>query len=277
MKIEEFYEKLAENEEELYYPIFDSKDVIIDKVETGYKITLLDYTQIDLNEVAYTILQLCSGNTSIKQIVFEIVNIYDASEEIIHKDVLRILYDFWTNGIIKWKDKRNFFSVLYEQQMEDGYTFKVPVLKESLVTVEKHKEEIVFDSRYSAEVKFTAAYIEKGARTNGMRFFECWHKEELILMFSCTPEKSYIESEEIISFNLDAVYINAKKANEVKNICQSFMKWSLSWFDGLDLESKNFLHIQIAEQTKSTLLEAILFYRVSAKNSNEIYYEKCLE
>lgn len=42
--------------------------MIVDKTDDSYKVTLSDYTQIDTNEVAYTILTLCTGDNSVKEV-----------------------------------------------------------------------------------------------------------------------------------------------------------------------------------------------------------------
>lgn len=55
MELKEFYKKLSKNDEKRFFPVFDSENIIVDKTDNGYKVTLSDYTQIDTNEVAYTV------------------------------------------------------------------------------------------------------------------------------------------------------------------------------------------------------------------------------
>lgn len=276
MNNDTFYSKLAANNESGFFPEFRSKNIIIDKTDDGFKLTLLNYTQIDINEVAYDILNMCTGDNSIMKIIDDMIVMYEAPRDLIKKDAYKVLYDFWTNGIIFWKDNKNFYATLYEEKLEGGYVFKLPVFNESLATTEKYKNDMIFDQRYSADIKFTAAYLEKEVKYNETRFFECRYNDELILSFACTPEKSYIEDSDIIAFGLDGLYVNSKEIISAKSIWDKFMKWSLSWFDGFKSEGLKVFNVLAVEENSSILFD-LGFVEISSDGFTEKYFEKSLD
>lgn len=277
MKMEDFYSKLSNNDAEQFFPIFDSKDVIIDNVENVFKLTLLNYTQIDLNEVAYTILTMCTGENSVGAIIAYMTEIYDAPKSLIQQDTYKILYDFWTNGIIIWKNNMNFYSVLYENKFGTKYKFKLPVISESIKSLEQLKDQLIYDIRYNPEIKFSSAYLEKSMKTDGMQFFECWDNDELLLMYSCTPDISYLNNKEIVGFQIDAFYGNTDKIAEVKEIWLPFTKWVLSWFDQMKPNESNIFSILIEADAADTIFTALDFEKKLDGTLAGKYYEIIVE
>ena len=277
MKLEDFYINLNKNNTEQFFPIFDSKDVIIDNVGNAFKLTLLNYTQNDLSEVAYTILTMCTGENSVGAIIESMAEIYDAPKSLIQQDTYKILYDFWTNGIITWKNNLNFYAILYEQKFGTNYIFKLPVINESIKNLEQLKDQLSYDIRYNPEIKFSSAYLEKSMKTEGMRFFECWHNGELLLMYSCTPNLSYLNNEEIIGFQIDAFYGNMEKIEEIKEIWKPFVKWCLSWFDQMKPNESNIFSILIESDGEDTIFNTLDFEKKPDDTLGRIYYEITVE
>lgn len=273
MELKEFYNKLAKNDEKRFFPIFDSENMIVDKTDDSYKVTLSDYTQIDTNEVAYTILTLCTGDNSVKEVSDKMIECYDAPEGIIHRDVIKILYDFWAGGLITWKENENFYASLYEERL-NGFTYKALLLKESVKFIEYNKDELIFDAQFDPAIKFTQAYIEKEMRMKNMRFFQCCEGEILILAASLIPNKSYCNGEEIISFNVDSVYINDKVEYD-RVVQDDFWKWCISWFDIPGRNSKIFFNIKVSnDEIQENKLSKLFFSKVENTTEENNYYER---
>lgn len=277
MELKEFYKKLAKNDEKGFFPVFDSENIIVDKTDNGYKVTLSDYTQIDTNEVAYTVLTLCTADNSVRGISDKMIEIYDAPEELIHRDVIKILYDFWASGIITWKENKNFYASLYEEVM-NGCTYKALLLKEGVKFIEQNKDALIFDAQFDPDIKFTQAYIEKEMRMKNMRFFQCYKGENLILAASLIPNKAYCNGkEEIISFNIDSIYMN-EKAEYDRIVQDDFWKWCISWFDVPNKNSKSFFNIKSSNDEKQeNVFSKLFFVRVENATEENNYYERYVE
>lgn len=277
MELKEFYKKLARNDEKSFFPVFDSENIIVDKTDKGYKVTLSDYTQIETNEVAYTVLTLCTADNSVREISDKMIEIYDAPEELIHRDVIKILYDFWASGIITWKENKNFYASLYEEEI-NGFTYKALLLKESVKFIEQNKDALFFDAQFDPDIKFTQAYVEKEMRMKNMRFFQCYKGENLILAASLIPNKAYCTGkEEIISFNIDSIYMN-EKAEYDRIVQDDFWKWCISWFDVPNKNSKSFFSIKSSNDEKQeNVFSKLFFIRVENATEENNYYERYVE
>ena len=276
MQIEDFYAKLAINDKNRYFPYFDVKNTIIDTTDEGYKLTLADYTQIDINEVAYAILHLCNGKLSINQIIDEITKMYDAPINIIEKDIVKILYSFWVSSVISWINNENYYSVLYEEKTGD-YTFRVPTVKEFLQLLSERKDKVLFDVRYNPEIKFTSAYIEKDMHIKNMRFFECKKAGNELIFFSLVPIVSFANGKkEVISFAIDAIYVDDQKQEAVKEIQDRFFKWTLNWFDNVNINNSNVCLVSVNNKYDKRKLEALSFSPIKDCASKEQFYERII-
>lgn len=110
-----------------YYPLKSSKGIAnIRKVENGAYV-LSEYsisnTEVFLNSTSSYILDLCTGENSIHEIILKIKKeFHEDNEEMIRKDVENLLHEMWCRGYIEWKDKYNPFLTYYEQK-KDRYTY----------------------------------------------------------------------------------------------------------------------------------------------------------
>lgn len=147
-------------------------------------------------------------------------------------------------------------------------------MKESVKFIEYNKDELIFDAQFDPAIKFTQAYIEKEMRMKNMRFFQCCEGEILILAASLIPNKSYCNGEEIISFNVDSVYINDKVEYD-RVVQDDFWKWCISWFDIPGRNSKIFFNIKVSnDEIQENKLSKLFFSKVENTTEENNYYER---
>ncbi|WP_406673973.1 PqqD family protein [Nonomuraea sp. N2-4H] len=67
----------------------------------GRVVLILDSGGLELNETAESVWQLCSGSTSVAEIVTKISEEYDAEEDEIRKDVVELLEELESLGALE--------------------------------------------------------------------------------------------------------------------------------------------------------------------------------
>lgn len=99
---------------------------------------------LEINKTADFIFRKCDGNNSVNDIINYLqANYINIDKSVLEKDVLRILFNFWRIGVVKFKEVFP-FDDLYLKHSKDGYIYKV--LKENEV-VDFFKDEYTCDPR----------------------------------------------------------------------------------------------------------------------------------
>lgn len=259
-----------------YYPIKNSKGIAhIRKVENGSYV-LSEYsisnTEVFLNSTSSFILELCTGENSIYEIILNIKKeFHEDDEEMIREDVEHVLHEMWCRGYVVWKDKNNPFIKYYEQK-KGKYTYCLGNI-DLLEKYEKRMGGIVYtDLHYNEKVILGKDFLYS-TYLNGVNTVFALKEgdNELLRLFvniDVPGRRVYVRHMELLIDNED-----------ICEIYRDFIEWSCKELIKRNcIESKrehicNCIMVIDSKDTNNSYLEKIGF-QLKGKLANEVYMDE---
>ncbi|MDK2954458.1 MAG: hypothetical protein PWQ27_1841 [Kosmotoga sp.] len=178
--------------------------------------------QLQLNDTARFIAELCNGKNSVGRIVKKILEEYQgATRDRVVQDVINILHSLWRLGLIEWKKENPLISLYYTKKV-DNYTFRVLTEDEAVAIVNKLKNVLHYVNPYiNEETSYSELAIRQKVFAFTEVFFSLFDKghESMVISFSGFPG-TRVRSLRILYLYFDANFISTEAV-------RNFLRWCI--------------------------------------------------
>lgn len=219
--------KTNKNDLTIYTPLFNSKNVVVDKKDNKTWLIPKHNKPVVLNGTAYEILQLCDGKNNMYDINKHLEIKYKIDRKTIQEDIIRTLYSLWNSGVIIWPKKNNFFQPLFQDFIiSKEVLFKNVQGAEIGNTITRTIGKSVLSDKYDSESMYTPININ--VRQNMLKeYYFGLYKNDVLNCF-VGLEPIYAVRPIIANYKFHLEYLYLDEQLDLKDF-DEFLIWSINW------------------------------------------------
>lgn len=274
---EQLYMKLKDKDLGNYYPIFDKDKYIIKEYGNGFVLALPDHQEISLNETLMEVLGMCTGKSSVNDIVKKMLDMYDVEVETAESDLVKVLHDTWGIGIVTWKDDNNLFHTIYSYSPNEDTKYEISEFQNLIQYLETFDEGALYNSSYKRKVKYCSTSIEEAVNKAGTLYFEYKKNDKVLCLMGYTPKYHFKDGVgKVLYYSIDYLYINKDETISNQQF-EDFIKWTISFRDEKEPEIHFELILDsIYEKDAEDVLAELNFENLGSV-LDDVYYKRTIK